>query len=91
MRYHDYVRDMYRNTQASLPLPATGTDLPLEECKSDLERFGMTTCGHCGKLIEQRHAIVKVYYTQYIQEQEHFCSEDCKHTWYLARLKRAGM
>lgn len=58
---------------------------------SDLELRGMTTCGHCGHIHKLTDSIVKVYYILYQQQQEHFCSEDCKQAWYIAHLNRSGL
>lgn len=65
--------------------------LPTEQCRSDLERFGLTQCAECGDLLHQSEVIVAVYYRDNWQEQEHFCSEDCKHAWRMTQMKREGM
>lgn len=65
--------------------------IPLHAAQSDLERFGMTTCAHCGDLLHQDEAVVAVYYTNNMQEQEHFCGQHCKERWYINRLNTLGM
>lgn len=68
-----------------------GMTIPIESCKSDMERFGLTTCGNCNHLLHQDEAIVKLFYTGGMQETEHFCSEKCKYDWHLSRLNTLGM
>lgn len=62
--------------------------IPVEECKSDAERFGLTTCAECNELIHQSDALVKVFYRDNMQHQEHFCCEGCMHVWYIKELNR---
>jgi spore maturation protein CgeB len=65
--------------------------IPTELCRSDMELHGMTTCAECGTMIMQDLAVVAVYYTDRVQENEHFCSQHCKETWYVRRLNTLGM
>lgn len=69
--------------------PPKDHTIPTEECQSDAERFGLTTCAECNDLIHQDEAVVKVYYNGDQQQTEHFCSDDCKVVWYINHLRRA--
>ena len=84
MRYHEWILSQFRKERAmqmSLDLPS-----------SDLELFGHTTCGQCTKMIPLSQAVVKTFYDDTsIQQQEHFCCEDCRDTWYIAMLNRKGL
>lgn len=61
--------------------------IPLEQCHSDLQRFGLTQCATCDDLIHQDEAIMATYYQEHMQEQESFCSATCKETWLNERRK----
>jgi hypothetical protein len=51
---------------------------------------GMTQCAQCDQLVHQELAVVKCYFTEHMQHQEHFCSDRCHIEWYLARLNTLG-
>lgn len=58
-----------------------GREIPVEQCKSDLELHGLTQCAQCGELLHQQEAHVAVYYKDNMQEQEHFCNRVCEEHW----------
>lgn len=65
---------------------------PIEQCRSDLELHGLTTCAQCNDLIHQSEAVILVWYTRCNeQEQEAFCGDDCKYSWRLDRMRALGL
>lgn len=68
-----------------------GRELPVEQCKSDLELHGLTQCAHCGDLLHQTEAVIKQYYQGRMTLIEHFCSDSCHHQWYINRLRSFGL
>lgn len=53
--------------------------------------YGHTQCSCCGKLVHVDLAVQKEYWNGKSWDREHFCSENCHHTWHIKRLKTMGM
>lgn len=58
---------------------------------ADRRTYGLTQCAHCGELRHQDEVLVKTVHVGRKTQQEHFCSTDCHHAWYLNRLNTVGM
>lgn len=69
--------------QHDLHLPPTDTDLALTPAH--------TQCAQCDEIVHRGDAVVKTYHTGRTSLTEHFCTDECHHEWYLARLRQWGM
>jgi len=63
---------------------------PIDQCQSDLERFGLARCAFCGDLIHQDEASHRIYYDDDGQHTKLFCGEHCKTEDYLWRIRKEG-
>ena len=51
----------------------------------------MTQCADCPQTIPLALAVVKTFYRNHHQVQEHFCCIECRDRWYIRQLNTAGM
>lgn len=81
MLYHEWILEQMK---AEKPCP--------EERQLSFN-FGpnVTQCAHCGDLVHSADVVIKTYHTSYRSDQEHFCSDECHHEWYVKRLRQWGM
>ena len=56
-----------------------------------VKRVRMTQCADCPQTIPLSLEVIKTFYRDHHQVQEHFCSEECRDSWYIKHLNRAGM
>lgn len=65
--------------------------IPTNQCRNDLERFGLAKCAYCGELIHQDECEHRIYYDDDGQHTKLFCGQSCKTADYIARLRKGGM
>lgn len=51
----------------------------------------VSTCAQCHDLVHGQDVVIKQYHTGHMTDVEHFCSNECHHTWYVNRLRAWGM
>jgi hypothetical protein len=52
---------------------------------------GHSQCANCDVLAHQDVVVTKAYFTATMWQEEHFCSDECHHEWYIKRLNNLGL
>lgn len=81
MDYPERPEADFTFSRDSISFPAT----------TDLELRGFTTCASCGQIHMLDMSHVKVIYVDGVQDEEHFCSTNCKNVWSITQLYKGGL